>query len=291
MQVKGIDISEWQGLLTLEDFIKIKNDGINFIMLRCGYTSYGINKNKRIDRYFENNYRLAKEAGIPVGAYYYSCATTMEESIEEANFTLEIIKDKVFEYPIAVDTEDAHDISNPSNSNISQASIGRIALTPIIKNFCDILEQNNKYVSIYASTYWFRNNLILSDLVEYDKWIAQWSNTVNFEEEYGMWQYSSTGTINGILGNVDLNYSYKDYPTIMKDSGLNGYVKIIETPDEDNPDDDRDDDIPIDDGNQNEVSDSGEIIDKPIIEEINFLKKIFSAIGNFFRRIIDWFTK
>ena len=67
----------------------------------------------------------------------------------------------------------------------------------------------------------------MDDLVAYDKWIAQWSESVNFEEKYGIWQYSSTGRVNGISGNVDLDYSYKDYPKIMKDMGLNGFVKEV----------------------------------------------------------------
>lgn len=227
MEIKGIDISEWQGNLSLDDFKKIKEAGIEFVIIRCGYTTYGKSKLKYVDDYFENNYKLCKQVGLPVGTYYYSCATTIEESTSEAEFVLKLIKNKQFEYPIVIDTEDNHDIKNSNYANTSQASIGKTKLTPIISNFCNILEKNNHYVSIYASTYWFRNRLILDDLVAYDKWIAQWSESVNFEEKYGIWQYSSTGRVNGISGNVDLDYSYKDYPKIMKDMGLNGFVKEV----------------------------------------------------------------
>ena len=229
MELKGIDISEWQGKLSLADFQKIKASGIAFAIIRCGYSSYSKSKGKYIDRFFENNYKLSKEVGLPVGVYYYSCATNIDEAKSEANFVLSIIKGKKFEYPIAIDTEDNHNINNSSYSPVSQASIGKIKLTPIIKTFCDILEKNNYYVSIYASTSWFKDKLILSDLVNYDKWIAQWSKTVSFSEKYGMWQYSSSGKVNGISGNVDLNFSYKDYPNIMIDNSLNGYKKIVET--------------------------------------------------------------
>ncbi len=225
MKIKGIDISEWQGNLSLDDFKKIKESGIEFVIIRCGYTTYGKSKLKYVDDYFENNYKLCKEIGLMVGTYYYSCATTIEESTSEAQFVLDIIKGKQFEYPIIIDTEDNHNIDNPNYASSSQASIGKNKLTPIISNFCQILEKNNYYVAIYASTYWFRNNLILSDLNMYDKWIAQWSESVNFEENYGMWQYTSTGQIDGINGNLDFNYAYLDYPKIIKENKLNGFVQ------------------------------------------------------------------
>lgn len=228
METKGIDISEWQGNLSLDDFKKIKDSGIEFVIIRCGYTTYGKSKLKYVDDYFENNYNLCKEVGLPVGTYYYSCATTIDEATEEAEFVLKLIKDKKFEYPIVIDTEDNHDINNSKYASTSQASIGKTKLTPIISQFCDVLEKNNYYAAIYASTSWFRERLILSDLVLYDKWIAQWSTSVNFEAKYGIWQYTSTGKVNGISGNVDLDYSYKNYPEIMKEAGLNGYTK--ETP-------------------------------------------------------------
>lgn len=230
MELKGIDISEWQGKLSISDFKKIKKSGVNFVIIRCGYTTYNKSKLKYVDRYFENNYKLCKEIGLPIGAYYYSCATNIEEAKSEANFVISLLKGKKFEYPIAFDTEDTHDINNPNYVNTSQATIGKNKLTEVTKTFCDLLEKNNYYVSIYASTSWFNNNLILSNLKRYDKWIAQWSKTVNFSEKYGIWQYSSTGSVNGINGNIDLNYSYKDYPNIMITKGLNGFTKEIEKP-------------------------------------------------------------
>ena len=228
MKLKGIDISEWQGKLSLSDFKKIKDDGIKFVIIRCGYTTYGKSKLKYVDRYFENNYQLCKEIGLPIGTYYYSCATNIDEANSEANFVLSLLKGKKFEYPIAIDTEDNHNITNSLYAPTSQATIGKSKLTSIIKTFCDILETNKYYVSIYASTSWFKDKLILNELFNYDKWIAQWSENVNFDEEYGLWQYSGSGKVNGIGSNVDMNYSYKDYPNIILKNGLNGYEKIVE---------------------------------------------------------------
>lgn len=295
---KGIDISEWQGNLTYDNFKSIKESGIEFIIIRCGYTGYGKSKSKNKDKYFENNYNLAKQLNIPVGTYYYSCATTDIEAIEEASFILELIKDKTFEYPICIDTEDNHDINNNNYSNESQYSIGKDRLTNIIKNICKTVEKENKYVVIYASTSWFRNNLNLNELKDIDKWIAQWSNTVTFEEGYGIWQYSSRGSINGINGNVDMNYSYKEYPNIMKSLGLNGFIKkdIIEpdipseTPEPVIPEPAPTPDIPVSEIPEEIPIIPEEPVEKPIEEEkTGFFSNIFEAIKNFFKKFLNLF--
>lgn len=256
MAIKGIDVSEWQGNLTKNNWLKVKNSGIQFAILRCGYTTYGKSKKKYVDRYFENNYKICKEIGLPIGVYYYSCATNETEAKEEANFVLSLIKNKKFEYPVVIDTEDNHNINKSTNSPVSQASIGKYKLTPLIKTFCEIIESKGYYVSIYASTYWFKNNLILEDLKLYDKWIAQWSKTVSVSYKYGMWQYSSQGTVNGLSGNIDLDYAYLDYPEIMKKNGLNGFEKeTISEPDkEENNKPDTDE--PNNDNNENKSDDN-----------------------------------
>jgi GH25 family lysozyme M1 (1,4-beta-N-acetylmuramidase) len=297
---KGIDISEWQGNLNYDNFKALKEIGIEFIIIRCGYTSYGKNKEKYKDKYFENNYNLAKQLSIPVGTYYYSCATSEEEAIEEANFILELINNKTFEYPICIDTEDNHDISNPNYSDESQYSIGKDKLTSIIKLICETVEKENKYVSIYASTSWFKNNLIMSDLKDIDKWIAQWSKTVTFKEKYGMWQYSSEGTLKGINGYVDLDYSYKDYPQIMENMGLNGYIKkdtidnSVKTTNTNNNTDDKttNTDNNTDDKNtntDNNTDDKNTNTDN--IENINnkSLKQIILEVINKIKKLIKYF--
>lgn len=260
MVIKGIDVSEWQGNLTKNNWLKVKNSGIQFAILRCGYTTYGKSKKKYVDRYFENNYKICKEIGLPIGVYYYSCATNETEAKEEANFVLSLIKNKKFEYPVVIDTEDNHNINKSTNSPVSQASIGKYKLTPLIKTFCEIIESKGYYVSIYASTYWFKNNLILEDLKLYDKWIAQWSKTVSVSYKYGMWQYSSQGTVNGLSDNIDLDYAYLDYPEIMKKNGLNGFEKetisepITEPDKEENNKPDTDE--PNNDNNENKSDDN-----------------------------------
>ena len=284
MEVKGIDISEWQGNLSKGNWESVKNSGIKFAMLRCGYTTYGKLKQKKVDYYFENNYKMCKEIGMPVGAYYYSCATTVDEAVAEANFVLEIIKDKQFEYPIVIDTEDNHDTTNPANASTSQASIGKTRLTPVIKAFCEVLEKAGYYVSIYASTYWFRNNLILNDLVDYDKWIAQWSSSVSVDYKYGMWQYSSTGTVTGIGSGIDLDYAYLDYPEIMKSTGLNGYEKVVVPDPKPEPE-------PEPDPEPEPEPDPEPDPDDEIIEDCNIILKFIKLIAKWIKNIGSLFKK
>ena len=97
---KGIDISTFQGKLSEQDWRNIKNSGIDFAIIRIGYTGYGVNKSKQKDDQFENNYTQCKKIGMPVGVYWYSCAVTEEEAIEEAKLTLKYLEGKQLEYPV-----------------------------------------------------------------------------------------------------------------------------------------------------------------------------------------------
>ena len=218
MELKYIDISVHQGKI---DFKKIKEDGVQGVILRCGYTGYGTAKSKQKDSRFEEYYKGFTEIGLPIGVYWYSCAVTEEEATKEAKLTLEYIKDKKIELPVYIDTEDNHDTNKYSPT--SQYSIGKTKLTKVIKAYCETIENAGYYVGIYASTSWFKNQLIDKDLKAYDHWVAQWASS-RPSIEHGLWQYSSKGKVNGISGNVDMNKCYKDYPTIIKNAGLNGFT-------------------------------------------------------------------
>lgn len=283
MKIKGIDVSEWQGNLTKDNWLKVKNSGIEFAILRCGYTTYGKSKKKYVDRYFENNYKICKEIGLPIGVYYYSCATNETEAKEEANFVLSLIKNKQLEYPVVIDTEDNHNINKSTNSPVSQASIGKYKLTPLIKTFCEIIESKDYYVSIYAGTYWFKNNLILEDLKLYDKWIAQWSKTVSVSYKYGMWQYSSQGIVKGLSGNIDLDYAYLDYPKIMKENGLNGFKKEMTsiTSDEENNSNKNDKKTDNDNKKDNSTNEDNQTITECTII-VKFIKMIIKYVSKIF---------
>lgn len=212
MSIKGIDISVYQKGI---DFDSIKAS-VDFIILRAGFTGWGgdgTNKNK--DSCFEDFYKQAKAKGIPVGAYWYSCANTYAKGKSEAEYMYNnCLKGKQFEYPICIDVEeDRHQ------------KIGKSQMAEAIKGFCEYLEGKGYYVSIYANSNYFNNYIDTANLKQFDKWLAVWtSNKPTFKYgEFGMWQNSSSGNIGGMR--VDTDYAYKNYPTIMKTNGLNGYTK------------------------------------------------------------------
>lgn len=218
MERKGLDISSYQKEINFDE-IKSK---VDFLILRAGFTGWGgdgTNKNK--DSCFEDFYSKSKARGIPVGAYWYSCANTYEKGKAEAEYLYNnCLKGKQFEYPIYMDVEeDRHQ------------QVGKSRMADAIKGFCEYLENKGYYVGIYANSNYFNNFIDTAKLSMYDKWLAVWtSNKPSFKYgDYGLWQNSSSGYISGMR--VDTDYAYKDYPTIIKKAGLNGYSKgTPETP-------------------------------------------------------------
>ncbi len=207
MIYKGIDVSKWQGRI---NWSLVKSDDVQFAMIR---SSFGWGKDN-VDILFETNYEGAKKVGIPVGAYHYSYARTVAEAVKEAEHCYSVIKGKSFEYPIAYDLEES-----------SVAALGKERVSQIAKAFCEKMESYGYYVCIYSGKHWFENYFTDEIFERYDIWLAQWNNRPTFNKPYGIWQKSSKGRVNGIMGYVDLNESYKHYPSIMKFNGLNGYKK------------------------------------------------------------------
>lgn len=218
MERKGLDISSYQKGI---NFDEIKSN-VDFLILRAGFTGWGgdgTNKNK--DSCFEDFYNQSKARGIPVGAYWYSCANTYDKGRAEAEYLYNnCLRGKQFEYPIYIDVEeDRHQ------------QVGKARIADAIKGFCEYLESKGYYVGIYANSNYFNNFIDTAKLYMYDKWLAVWtSNKPSFKYgDYGLWQNSSSGYISGMR--VDTDYAYKDYPSIIKNAGLNGYSKgTQETP-------------------------------------------------------------
>lgn len=208
MTYKGIDVSTWQGNI---DWKKVKADKIDFAMVRGGYGNSGK------DDKFEQNYKNAKAAGVSVGVYHYSYAKTTQESKKEANFCISYLKGKKFQYPIALDIEDE-----------SQRNLSSVNLTSVVKSFCSEVQRAGYYVCIYSNLDWLKNRLIMTDL-NYDIWLAQWTNKPTYNGNIGIWQYTDKGKVKGINGNVDMDTAYKDYSKIIKSAGLNGYKNESDT--------------------------------------------------------------
>ena len=217
MSYKVIDISKHQGSI---NFDEVKKENLYGIILRCGYTGYGSSKSKQKDEKFEEYYKECERLKIPVGVYWYSCASSVNEAKEEANLTLEYIKDKKIELPVFFDTEDEH----------HQRELSKSVLSNIVKTFCEEIENAGYYCGIYASTSWFNSELDMNYLNVYDVWVADYRGYNGYNGNCGMWQYSSKGKINGINKNVDLNHCYKDYINIIKNNNLNNLNGKIEVP-------------------------------------------------------------
>ena len=205
--IRGIDVSKWQGNI---DFQKVKNSGIDFVIIRAGYGKLSSQK----DKCFEENYRKAKATGLDVGAYWYSYAMSVDEAREEAKACLSVIKGKQFEYPVYFDLEEQ-----------KQFSKGRVFCDSIVNAFCGELEINGYFAGLYISRSPLESFISESTAKKYALWVAEYSSKCRYKGDYGMWQYSSKGKVNGINGNCDMNYCYKNYPSIIKNGGFNGYGK------------------------------------------------------------------
>jgi GH25 family lysozyme M1 (1,4-beta-N-acetylmuramidase) len=207
----GIDVSFWQEGI---DWKSVKESGIDFAIIRAGYGRLISQKDTR----FDENVLGAKEAGIDVGVYWYSYADSVEAAILEAEVCYEVIKDYQFEYPIYFDIED------PLIANLPAST-----LSEITDAFCSTLEAKGYYVGITSYTAFLTYKLLPYLYEKYDVWVAHYNVTApTYIGNYGIWQYSSTGYVDGIKTRVDLNYCYKDYPSIMKEYNLNGFGRKIE---------------------------------------------------------------
>lgn len=207
MKIKGIDVSKHQGNVNFE---KVKASGIDFVIIRAGYGKDISQK----DKYFEQNYKSAKAAGLKVGAYWYSYADTVDEVKQEAKVCIQAIKGKTFEYPIYFDLEES-----------SQFAKGKSFCDSLVKTFCNTLEEAGYWAGLYISRSPLQTHISSSVAKRYALWIAEYNDKCNYSGDYGMWQYSSKGKVSGISGNVDMDYCYVDYPAKIKAAGLNGYKK------------------------------------------------------------------
>jgi len=204
-KAKGIDVSVHQGNI---DWEKVKTDKqVQFAILKCAWGT-------KVADNFEVNYKGAKAIGLPVGAYCYSYAQTVEGAKKEAEAAIKILKGKKFEYPIMFDIEDD-----------SQLNLSKQTLTEMCKVFCDTLEKAGYYVCIYSYKSFLTDKLDMKELSDYDVWLSQFNDTVTYKGSYGIWQYTRKGKVKGINADVDLDKAYKDYPSIIKSAGLNGFTK------------------------------------------------------------------
>ena len=197
---KGIDVSKWQGVI---DWEKAKADGVEFAMIRAGYGQ------NNIDEYFKRNADECTRLGIPFGVYWFSYAYNVEMAKKEAQYCINAIKPYNLDYPVAFDFEyDSVDFAEDKGVNITKT-----LATDMTVAFCDVIKNAGYTACVYANPNYLAQYFD-SRVYNYDIWLAKWPKNPNLNnppENADIWQYTSSGAVNGIYGRVDMNVSYKDY--------------------------------------------------------------------------------
>ena len=202
-----LDVSRWQGRI---DWDKVKAAGlVSGVMIRAmGNSKEGKPSKPYIDPFFARNYAECQRLGIPVGGYYYTCATTPQQTAAELAALRAALADKNFQLPIVVDAED------PKLRSLTPAK-----LSARVAEAAAQLEAWGLYAMVYTYTNFADTALDMAALAAYDLWIADYRGT-RPTRKHGMWQYTSSGTIPGVSGPVDLSVAYKDYAGIIQRAGL-----------------------------------------------------------------------
>lgn len=209
---KGIDVSQWQGVI---DWAKVKAAGIEFAMIRAGYGQ------NNIDPQFKRNISECNRLGIPCGIYWFSYAYTEAMAIREAEYALSAVESYKLDYPIAFDWEG--DSANYAAKN--GVTVTKTLASAMARAFCKRLEQAKYYAMVYTNPSYLATYFDNDIPKQYDIWLAQWPTNPDPNSKPaqagGIWQYTSSGSVNGISGRVDMNAAYYNYPDIIEKNGLN----------------------------------------------------------------------
>jgi GH25 family lysozyme M1 (1,4-beta-N-acetylmuramidase) len=197
----GVDLSRYQKTV---DFEAIKNEGIDFCMLRVGARGYESGVIQE-DEMFQEYISAAQEAGVEVGLYFYSQAVTEQEAIEEADFVLTRIGENKISYPIAFDMEYV------DNDTSRIETLTRSEKTKIALAFLNRIKEAGYTGMLYGDKEWLLKRIDLSQFDTYDIWYAEEADIPDYPYRYSMWQYTRQGEVYGIDGYVDLNISFLDY--------------------------------------------------------------------------------
>lgn len=203
----GVDLSEWNGTLDVDDFLAMRKYGVSFVILRAGYgPDYE-------DSEFENNYQAARQAGMAVGAYHYITALNEDEARAEAEAMRQWLAGKRFDYPVFIDIEESE-----------QRQLYDSQFNAIIKAYGNVLRQDGYLVGVYSYA------LMLEKCDAevrsgFEIWQAHWNTTVPtvYTDPWDVWQFSSSGSFPPISGRVDCNLSLRDYPSYIQEHHYNGY--------------------------------------------------------------------
>ena len=192
----GIDVSHHNGEV---DWQAVKNSGIDFAILRCGY---GDDLPNQDDRQWERNVAECERLGIPYGVYLYSYATSAEQSRNEARHALRLLEGHSPSLPVFIDYEE------PRNLVGGTRLLGEMA-----EIFCDTIQQAGYAAGVYGSLSWWENYFTAPEFGDesWYHWVAHWgSSSCGYGGRYELWQYASDGAVSGISGPVDMNIWYGD---------------------------------------------------------------------------------
>ena len=196
----GVDVSAFQGKV---DWKKVKQSGIDFAIIRLGYRGYESGKLVE-DEYAKINLKNAKEAGLKIGAYFFSQALNIKETDQEIQFMLKILGDTKLDMPIVLDWE------IPANTARTRNMDAR-TLTDIQRHFCGFMRDKGYQPMIYFNWHQSEHLYVLHELEDYPFWLALYQDRMTYPWKVEMWQYTDKGKVPGIAGNVDLNVYMPDY--------------------------------------------------------------------------------
>lgn len=194
---QGVDVSKHNGAI---NWGQVASSGMKFTFIKVGSTNSGIDPN------FASNITNAQAAGLKTGVYIYSYATTPEAAVNEANLVLQWIDGYTVNYPVVFDIEDK------CHKNLSNQQ-----LIDIINAFCSTIDAAGYYPMVYSNKNMFVSKL---SICGWDKWVAQYNDSCEYNNNVCFWQYSSYGSVKGFTSRVDVNYQYKDYGSLIIPEGF-----------------------------------------------------------------------
>ncbi|MBR4627821.1 MAG: glycoside hydrolase family 25 protein [Ruminococcus sp.] len=210
--IAGIDVSEFQGDI---DWEKVKAAGIDFVIVRVGVRTYG-GGDLVLDKKYAENISGAQAAGLHVGAYFFSQATSTDEAIEEADKLIDAVAPYDITYPLIFDWE----IISGDSARTDTVSVDTLADCCIA--FCERVKSAGYTPMIYQNKYTSMMKLDVQRLKDYDFWLAEYNTKPTYYYDFQMWQYASDGYIPGISGEVDMNICFRDYSKPGAPSVLSG---------------------------------------------------------------------
>lgn len=214
----GIDVSKWQGQI---DWEQVKASGIEFAMLRAGYGQ------NNIDETFARNASECNRLDIPIGVYWFSYAYTDAMAHREAQYCLGAVTPYKLDYPIAFDFE-GDSVQYAAKHGVI---VTKALATSLAHEFCDTIRAANKTPMVYTNPNYLTNYFDSTIPKNYDIWLAKWPKKPDFNspsEHAAIWQYTSSGTVPGISGRVDMNVDYKHYGEEDDDMDVYRFAELMD---------------------------------------------------------------